>query len=118
MPLNWKWVALAAIVGALPVPLVVPPLNETVGALVKPKPGAVMVTVELSTAGEVPERATVAVAPLPPPPLITTFGTAVYFWVLGVTVKVAALTPRFAVAFAPLPTPLTATVAGAVMLLP
>src|ERR1039458_2941820 len=34
-----------------------------------------MVTVELSTAGEGPERATVAVAPLPPPPLMTTLGT-------------------------------------------
>src|ERR1035441_3670427 len=77
-----------------------------------------MVTVELSTAGEVPERATVAVAPLPPPPLMTTLGTAVYFWVLGVTVKVAALTPRLVVAFAPLPTPVTETVAGAVMILP
>src|ERR1035438_1681537 len=100
-------------VGAVPATPTVPPLNETVGFEVKPKPGTT-VGVVLITEGELPERATVTTALIPPPPLMTTFGGTVYVVVPAVIVKLPTVRPRLAAAFAELPPPPdTATVTGA-----
>src|ERR1039458_67877 len=75
-----------------------------------------MNAVPLTTAGEAAASGIGTIALEPPPALTAIVGITVYFCVLGVTVKVAGVTPRLATAFAPLPPPpVTETVTGVAM---
>ena len=79
-----------------------PPVNVTVGALVYPIPGFVMVIT--------PAVETVAVAPDPPPPVIETVGELVKVPTIVTVPIVAAVTPKLAAAVAPVPVPVIVTV--------
>ena len=77
---------IAAVPVAVDVPPVAPALKVTLGAVVYPEPGLVMVTEATACADD---SAAVAVAPLPPPPVNPTVGAVEYPVPAAVTVTEA-----------------------------
>ena len=96
----------------VPAVVTVPPVKEMLGVPLKPVPALVMV-IPVTVPLVPPDNTAVAVAVAPFPPVMATVGAAEYTVVPPLIVKLAAVTPKDAVAVAPEPVPLMVIV-GAV----